>query len=49
MLDQDSGGAIVGPARADLFFGAGERAGAIAGPQRHTGRMYYLLLKQTPY
>jgi membrane-bound lytic murein transglycosylase A len=33
----DTGSAIVGPARADIFFGAGEAAGARAGAIRHRG------------
>lgn len=31
MIAQDTGSAIVGPARGDLFTGSGERAGALAG------------------
>jgi membrane-bound lytic murein transglycosylase A len=31
MIAQDTGSAIVGPARADIFFGAGAEAGKIAG------------------
>ena len=31
MIAQDTGSAIVGPARADLYFGAGEQAGKISG------------------
>lgn len=34
-LAQDTGTAIVGPARADLFVGAGDKAGIIAGRIRH--------------
>jgi membrane-bound lytic murein transglycosylase A len=40
---QDTGSAIVGPARADLFFGSGEEAGRRAGALRH--RMRFILLK----
>ena len=36
-IAQDTGSAIVGPARADLFFGSGEAAGARAGAIRHEG------------
>ena len=32
MIAQDTGSAIVGPARADLYLGAGDEAGRIAGP-----------------
>ncbi len=42
-IAQDTGSAIVGPARADLFFGSGERAGARAGAVRHRGEFVVLL------
>ena len=32
MIAQDTGSAIVGPARADLYFGAGNEAGQVAEP-----------------
>jgi membrane-bound lytic murein transglycosylase A len=35
MIAQDTGSAILGPARADLFFGTGDVAGARAGEIRH--------------
>ena len=35
MVAQDTGSAIVGPARADIFFGSGDEAGARAGAIRH--------------
>src|SRR5947209_12695750 len=38
MIAQDTGSAIVGPARADLYWGAGADAGRIAGRIRHAGR-----------
>src|SRR5687767_2061980 len=38
MVGQDTGSAIVGPARADLYFGAGQEAGQVAGRIRHPGR-----------
>jgi membrane-bound lytic murein transglycosylase A len=43
MIAQDTGSAIVGPARADLFFGSGEAAGARAGAIRHEGKVVVLL------
>ncbi len=43
MIAQDTGSAIVGPARADLYFGAGEQAGAVAGRVRQPGRFAMLL------
>jgi membrane-bound lytic murein transglycosylase A len=42
MIAQDTGSAIVGPARADLFFGGGEEAGLRAGAIRHRGRFVVL-------
>jgi membrane-bound lytic murein transglycosylase A len=43
MVAQDTGGAIVGPARADIYFGAGIEAGSIAGRLRHPGTFYMLV------
>ncbi len=43
MIAQDTGSAIVGPARGDLFFGGGEEAGARAGAIRHRGEFVVLL------
>ena len=43
MIAQDTGSAIVGPARADLFFGGGDEAGARAGAIRHPGEFAVLL------
>jgi membrane-bound lytic murein transglycosylase A len=43
MIAQDTGSAIVGPARADLFFGSGEAAGARAGAIRHPAELVVLL------
>ena len=43
MLAQDTGGAIVGPARADIYFGAGIDAGMVAGRLRHPGTFYMLV------
>lgn len=43
MIAQDTGSAIVGPARADLFFGAGDAAGAVAGRIRHPGKFTILV------
>lgn len=42
MIAQDTGSAIIGPARADLFFGTGDDAGERAGDIRHRGRMIVL-------
>jgi membrane-bound lytic murein transglycosylase A len=43
MIAQDTGSAIIGPARADIYFGAGEEAGRVAGRIRHKGRFVMLL------
>ena len=43
MVAQDTGSAIVGPARADLYFGAGVEAGQTAGRLRHPARFVLLL------
>jgi peptidoglycan lytic transglycosylase A len=40
---QDTGGAIKGPLRADLFFGDGPEAEAYAGQMKERGRLYLLL------
>jgi len=45
MLDQDTGGAITAPGRADLYMGIGEQAGQRAGRQYQEGRLYYFCLK----
>ena len=42
---QDTGGAIKGPLRGDLFFGSGEAAGARAGVQKHRSRWTILVPK----
>lgn len=43
MIAQDTGSAIVGPARADIFFGGGDAAGALAGNIRHNAQVHVLL------
>jgi membrane-bound lytic murein transglycosylase A len=45
VVDQDTGSAIKGPGRVDLYFGVGEPAGAAAGHYKRTGHMTYLLKK----
>ncbi|WP_460449865.1 murein transglycosylase A [Alsobacter sp. SYSU BS001988] len=42
MIAQDTGSAILGPARADIFFGSGAEAGTQAGLVRHPGRFVVL-------
>ncbi|MBI4767478.1 MAG: MltA domain-containing protein [Deltaproteobacteria bacterium] len=43
---QDSGGAIKGPSRVDLFWGNGEEAEIAAGHLRHQGTIFLLLKKE---
>jgi membrane-bound lytic murein transglycosylase A len=45
MIAQDTGSAITGPARADLYFGAGADAGRISGRLRHNMRFVMLVPK----
>jgi membrane-bound lytic murein transglycosylase A len=45
MIAQDTGSAIVGPARADLYFGAGAEAGRVSGRLRHNMRFVMLVPK----
>jgi membrane-bound lytic murein transglycosylase A len=46
VLNQDTGGAIRGFQRADLYFGTGEEPAAQAGYMNRHGKIYFLLLKQ---
>jgi len=45
VLNQDTGGAIRGPGRADLFWGDGPYAEIAAGFMQHPGNLYFLVLK----
>ncbi|MDQ8732652.1 MltA domain-containing protein [Bradyrhizobium sp. LHD-71] len=45
MVSQDTGSAIVGPARADIYFGAGAEAGRISGRLKHGARFIMLVPK----
>lgn len=45
VLSQDTGGAIRGPARADLFWGSGPYAEAAAGHMRQRGNLFLIVLK----
>jgi len=49
MVAQDTGSAIKGPQRADIFFGTGDAAGRAAGKLRDPGRMVVLLPIQRAY
>ena len=44
VLNQDTGGAIQGPGRVDIFVGSGNTAGEQAGQINTDGSLYYLLL-----
>ncbi len=44
---QDTGSAIKGPGRIDLFWGAGKTAGMAAGRMKEPGQFYILLLRDT--
>jgi membrane-bound lytic murein transglycosylase A len=45
VLNQDTGGAIRGAGRADLFWGSGPYAEVAAGHMRHEGELYILIKK----
>jgi membrane-bound lytic murein transglycosylase A len=45
MIAQDTGSAIVGPARADIYFGAGAEAGKVSGRLRHGAHFVMLVPK----
>ena len=46
MVGQDTGSAIVGPARADIYFGAGAEAGSMAGRIKNPGRFVMLMPRE---
>ena len=46
VLNQDTGGAIRGFQRADLYMGTGDEAGARAGYMNSPGKIYFLTLKR---
>ncbi|HEX6638711.1 MAG TPA: MltA domain-containing protein [Steroidobacteraceae bacterium] len=48
VVAQDTGGAIRGPIRADLFFGFGNEAGAQAGMMKQEGEMWVLWPRSAP-
>jgi membrane-bound lytic murein transglycosylase A len=47
-LIQDTGGAIRGLQRADIYFGSREEAAGLAGYMNRPGKMFFLLLKSNP-
>lgn len=48
MVAQDTGGAIKGPVRGDIFFGNGPEAQELAGYMKNKGRYYVLLPRSLP-
>jgi len=46
VMDQDTGGAIKGPGRVDIYFGSGEQAESRAGYMKRKGRLFYLAGKK---
>jgi membrane-bound lytic murein transglycosylase A len=48
VVSQDTGGAIIGTVRADVFWGAGEEAEQRAGLMRETGRLWLLWPRDVP-
>ncbi|WP_066015374.1 murein transglycosylase A [Endozoicomonas atrinae] len=46
MVAQDTGSAIKGPARGDIYMGIGKDAAHIAGPQQEPGKLYVLVPRQ---
>jgi membrane-bound lytic murein transglycosylase A len=46
MIAQDTGSAIVGPARADIFWGAGDRAGQLASHVHQSGSVAMLVPRE---
>ncbi len=46
VLNHDTGGAIRGPGRLDLFWGSGPYAETAAGHMKHEGTLYFLVLKK---
>ncbi len=48
MLNQDTGGVIKGPGRADIFWGSNPYAELAAGHLKHWGDLYFLVKKPNP-
>ena len=45
-MNQDTGGAIKGPGRVDLFWGQGPEAEIAAGYMQQEGDLYFLMRKK---
>ena len=48
VIDQDTGGAIKGTGRVDLFWGKGQAAGRIAGTINQSAKLFYLVPRELP-
>ncbi len=46
VLNQDTGGAVRGLGRVDLFWGQGREAELSAGNMKQEGKLFFLVLKQ---
>ena len=46
VLNQDTGGAIIGPGRCEIFFGSGDEAKLKASDMFSVGSLYFLFLKE---
>lgn len=49
MIAQDTGGAIRGPVRGDIYWGEGEKARSIAGKMKNPGQYWLLMPKDAHY
>jgi len=47
VLNHDTGSAITGPGRVDLFWGSGPQAEMAAGHMQHTGKLFFLLKRSS--
>ncbi len=47
VVDQDTGGAIKGPGRVDIFFGSGDGAAKLAGDRNRDVKIFYLIKKKS--
>jgi membrane-bound lytic murein transglycosylase A len=45
VVNQDTGSAIIGPGRADIFWGHGPYAEAAAGHMKHPGQLFFLVAR----
>jgi len=48
VFNHDTGGAIKGPGRVDIFCGNGSNAEITAGHLQHPGKLYFLVMKHQP-